>query len=137
MATPDLALLEIAYRKLTPDLSEFACSYDLDGNIIEINGAWERISGYSRAEALGKNLSELLDPQSWERSREQIREQLGGGSPQSLKVNLVTKGGQYIPLEGVRRLLFEQGRPVAVLDSGHPAPLSDFSRDQNALHDAE
>jgi len=137
MATPDLALLEAAYRKLTLDLSEFACSYDLDGNIIEINGAWERISGYSRAEALGKNLSELLDPQSWELSREQIREQLGGGSPQSLKVNLVTKGGQYIPLEGVRRLLFEQGRPVAVLDSGHPAPVSDFSHDQDALHDAE
>ena len=76
MATPDLALLRAGYRELTRDSSEFACSYDLDGNIIEINGVLERISGYSRDEALGMNLRQLLDAESWEVSREQIREHL-------------------------------------------------------------
>ena len=136
MATPDLAL-QAAYRELAPDSFEFVCSYDLDGRIIEINGALERISGYSREEALRMNLSELLDPESWELAREQIREQLGGGSPHNLKINLVTKGGQCVPLEVIRRLLFEQGRPVAVLDSGHPVSEMDLPHGQDALYEAE
>ena len=94
MATPDLALLRAGYRELTRDSSEFACSYDLAGNIIEINDVLERISGYSRDEALGMNLRQLLDAESWEVSCEQVREQVGGGPPQNLNINLVTKDGQ-------------------------------------------
>jgi diguanylate cyclase (GGDEF)-like protein/PAS domain S-box-containing protein len=137
MATPDLALLQgSGYRKATHDSSELVCSYDLDGNIIEINAAWERMSGYSRAEALHMNLQQFFEPESWEVSRQQIREQLGGGLPQSLQANLVTKDGQRLLLEITRRLLFEQGQPVAVLDSGRS--ISDGAAQKaDALEEAE
>ena len=136
MATPDLAVLRAGYREMTRDSSEFACSYDLDGNIIEINSALERISGYSRDEAIGMNLRQLLDAESWEVSREHIREQLGGGSPQHLNINLMTKDGQRVQLEITRRLLFERGRPVAVLDRGRSI-AADSWQGEAALHEAE
>src|SRR6202035_4254194 len=104
MATPDLAL-RAGYRELTRDSLEFACAYDLDGNIVEVNGVVERISGYARDEALQMNLRQLLDAESWELSREQVREQVGGGPPQNLNINLVTKDGQRVEVEITRRLL--------------------------------
>jgi diguanylate cyclase (GGDEF)-like protein/PAS domain S-box-containing protein len=137
MATPDLALLRAGYRELTRDSSEFACSYDLNGNIIEVNGVLERISGYSRDEALEMNLRQLLDAESWEVSREQVREQVGGGPPQNLNINLVTKDGQRVQVEITRRLLFEQGRPVAVLDRGLSTAEAGSWQNEAALHEAE
>src|SRR6202049_2393927 len=137
MATPDLALLRAGYRELTRCSSEFACSYDLDGNIIEINGVLERLSGYSRDEALGMNLRQLLDAESWELSREQVREQVGGGPPQNLNINVVTKDGQHVQVEITRRLLFEQGRPVAVLDRGVSTSEAVTWHNEAALHEVE
>src|ERR1700694_2124255 len=137
MATPDLALLRAGYRELTRDSSEFACSYDLDGNIIEVNGVLERISGYSRDEVLGMHLRQLLDAESWEMSREQVREQVGGGQPQNLNINLVTKHGERVQVEITRRLLFEQGRPVAVLDRGVSTSEAGSEQNEAALHEVE
>ena len=65
------------------------------------------------------NLSQLLDPESWTSSREQMVAQLGGGGPQTVDLTAIASDGSPVRLAVVRRLLFERGRPVAIQDSGH------------------
>ena len=41
-------------------------SFDLDGNVIEMNAAMAGVLGYAREEAARMNLGQLLDPESLE-----------------------------------------------------------------------
>jgi diguanylate cyclase (GGDEF)-like protein/PAS domain S-box-containing protein len=141
-----------------PELSQHSSgcvySFDLDGNIIEMSAAMAGLLGYAREEAAGMNLGQLLEPESWKNSREQILEQLGGGGPQEVNLTAITRDGSPVRLAVVRRLLFERGRAVAVQDAGrvvvglaetgspffenanHPAPAesSRFSEQLKQLH---
>jgi diguanylate cyclase (GGDEF)-like protein/PAS domain S-box-containing protein len=108
-----------------PDDAEFShaapgCvySFDLDGNVVEMNAAMAGMLGYAREEAARLNLSELLEPESWKSSREQVLAQLGGGGPRRVNLTALAKDGQRVRLDVLRRLLFEHGRPVAVQDAG-------------------
>jgi len=57
-------------------------SFDLDGNVVEMNAAMAAMLGYTCEEATQMNLAQLMEPESWKSSREQILAQLGGGGPQ-------------------------------------------------------
>ena len=93
-------------------------SFDLDGNVVEMNAAMAALLGYAREEATQMNLAQLMEPESWKSSREQILAQLGGGGPQWVNLTAIARDGSRVRLVVVRRLLFERGRPVAVQDSG-------------------
>jgi diguanylate cyclase (GGDEF)-like protein/PAS domain S-box-containing protein len=103
-----------------PSRSSLDCvySFDLRGNLIEMNAAFAEITGYDRDKAASLNLSQLLDPESWQRSREQVLALLGGGGTQKLDLTAIRKDGRRIRMEVARRLLFERGRPVAIQDAG-------------------
>jgi diguanylate cyclase (GGDEF)-like protein/PAS domain S-box-containing protein len=103
-----------------PSMSSRDCvySFDLHGNLIEMNAALAEIIGYDRDKAAPLNLSQLLDQESWQRSREQVLALLGGSGILTLELTAIGKDGQRIRMEVVRRLLFERGRPVAVQDTG-------------------
>ncbi len=135
--SPELALLRQDEREIVDESAELVCSYDFNGNIIELNEAMERATGYRREEALRMNLSVLLGPELWESSRRQILEQLGGGSPLNLQLVVVRKDGQRIGVEVTRRLLFEAGRPVAVQDIGRSIASTLSPEMGNAPHAAE
>jgi diguanylate cyclase (GGDEF)-like protein/PAS domain S-box-containing protein len=98
------------------DSFELICSYDLDGNVIEVNHAAERILGYSREEVPGMSISALLGKESWDLSREQILGQMDG-SPRNLEITALAKQGHPVKLAVTRRLMFESGRPIAVQDT--------------------
>jgi diguanylate cyclase (GGDEF)-like protein/PAS domain S-box-containing protein len=111
--------------------SDCVYSHDLEGNIVEINAAMARVTGYGREEARQMNLRELLEPESWLSSHEQTLAQLGGAGSQELEVTAIGKDGQRVRLRVARRLLFEQGRPVAIQDSGRP--IQGIDAEQNPL----
>src|SRR5580704_3951193 len=100
--------------------SPVACvySFDLDGNLIEMNSTLAGILGYSRDDAAQLNLGQVLEPDSQKTLRDEILMQLGGSGPRPLSVTAVTRDGTPVRLAVVRRLLFERGRPVAIQDSG-------------------
>ncbi len=84
-----------------------------------MNAAFADITGYDRDGAVPVSLSQLLDQESWQRSREQALSLLGGSGTQNLELTAIGKDGRPIRMQVVRRLLFERGRPVAIQDSGH------------------
>ena len=57
--------------------------YDLSGNIAFLNHEGQQISGYSREEACGMNIAEVVDPSIADHIREQIlrdaKERVGAG----------------------------------------------------------
>jgi len=93
-------------------------AFDLHGNLFEMNAALAEITGYDRDDATPWNVSQLLDQESWQRSREQVLALLGGSGAQKLELTAIGKDGRRIRMEVVRRLLFERGRAVAVQDTG-------------------
>ncbi len=93
-------------------------SFDMDGNVLDINQAMADMLGYARETAARMNLGQLLEAESWKDSREQILAQLGGGGPQWVNLTAIASDGRRVPMAVVRRLLFERGRPVAIQDSG-------------------
>src|SRR5579864_1361064 len=110
-------------REAYKNYPELVCSYDLDGNLIELNEAAERTLGYSREEALGMNISALMGKESWHLSRDQILGQMDG-TPRNFEIVALAKHGHHVQLAVTRRLLFESGRPVAVQDSYRPMTSS-------------
>ncbi|MGA2214119.1 MAG: EAL domain-containing protein [Bryobacteraceae bacterium] len=116
---PQLALSPPDDPKASKTSLDCVYSFDLHGNLIEMNAALADITGYDRADANPLNISQLLDPESWQRSREQVLALLGGSGTQKLALTAIGKNGQRIRMEVARRLLFERGRAVAVQDTGH------------------
>ena len=64
-------------------------SFDLHGNLIEMNATFAETIGYDRDKATRLNLSQLLDQESWQRSREQVLALLGGGGTQKLDLTAI------------------------------------------------
>jgi len=116
--SPRFALLPADSPDFSHDSRHCVYSFDLDGNVVGMNAVMAGILGYTREEGAAMNLAELLEPDSWGKSREQILAQLGGGGPQQMAVTALAKDGSRVRLTVVRRLLFERGRPVAIQDSG-------------------
>ena len=93
------ALLHSTGPQLAEEACELVCSCDRDGNIIEANESMERLTGYSREEALQMNLSVLLG-ESWKLSQEQISRP--GEPPRLLEITAVAKNGQAVRLRMTR-----------------------------------
>ena len=114
--SPHFALVE--GPELSRDSPVCVYSFDLDGNVVEMNAAMAAVVGYALEDAVTMKLSQLLEAESWMSSREQILVQLGGGGPQQVSVTAIARDGTRTRLAVVRRLLFERGRPVAIQDAG-------------------
>ncbi|HTC90319.1 MAG TPA: PAS domain S-box protein, partial [Bryobacteraceae bacterium] len=133
--SPRFAAVSTGDPLLPHDSPNCFYSFDLDGNVLEMNGAMAGILGYTREAVARMNLGQLLEPESWKDSREQILVQLGGGGPQWVNLIALARDGRHVHLAVVRRLLFERGRPVAIQDAGRvlsdsgesalPAPASE------------
>jgi diguanylate cyclase (GGDEF)-like protein/PAS domain S-box-containing protein len=152
--SPRLGLVPASEPEFSDDSPGCVYSFDLDGNVIEMNAAMAGRLGYAREEATHMNLAQLVEPESWKNSREQILVQLGGGGPQLVSLTAIARDGSHVRLSVLRRLLFERGRPVAVQDAGralddpaeaapslagnpdHPAPLgsSRYAEQLKQLH---
>src|SRR5690242_20197902 len=87
---------------------ELVCSYDLDGSVIDVSHAAQRIIGFTRQEILGMNISALIGKESWDLSRKEILGQMDG-SPRDLEIVARGKQGEDVKLAVTRRLVFERG----------------------------
>ncbi|WP_295117362.1 PAS domain-containing hybrid sensor histidine kinase/response regulator [uncultured Chitinophaga sp.] len=59
------------YRIILDNLNAAVCETDLDGNITKVYDSFPRLTGYSKEEVIGKNITDLFVPD--ERDREKAR----------------------------------------------------------------
>ena len=109
------SLLDEAWGGLADSAAEMVYLHDLAGKILAVNRAAELVTGYRREELCGQRLGDLLSPESSDLIRHMIARSLGSGSRTSYEVTLIRRDRTRVHLEVTSRLLFEKGRPAAVL----------------------
>lgn len=105
---------EERYRDLVENAIDIIYVHDLQGNYTSVNQAAERITGYTRDEILGMNMSRSMAPEYLEKAREMIASKLAGKAVTAYEVEVLAKDGRRIALEVNTRLVYDNGVPVAI-----------------------
>jgi PAS domain S-box-containing protein len=89
-------MLEMLYRGILDTALDCIITMDADGRVLEFNPAAERVFGFSRQEAVGKELAELIIPP-------RMREQHRRGLAHYLKTSEGPVIGKRIEIAGLRK----------------------------------
>jgi PAS domain S-box-containing protein len=111
-----LCASEERYRDLFENANDIIYTHDLEGNFTSLNKAGELVTGYTRAEILGRmNLRDIVAPEDLPRALAMLEDKLRHGRPSSrYEVTIVTKSGRRVTLEVSNRVIRQNGRPVGV-----------------------
>src|SRR5579859_7395431 len=91
--------LEERYRDLFENASDMVYTHDLAGNLTSLNRAGERMTGYSREEALKLNLAQLVTPDYLDVARGILGHDQPDGCGAAYEIDIVTRDGRCIPIE--------------------------------------
>lgn len=105
---------EERYRELFENANDVILLHDLQGKILAVNRAAEHLTGYSRAEVLGKSFEELVVPEARGQILDIIRAHLGGSNSQHEELPVLTKTRVVRHLEVSSRVIYRRGHPVGV-----------------------
>ncbi len=102
------------YRELFENASDIIYTHDFEGNIISVNRAIERIAGYTRAEALKMNITDVIAPEYAALARKMLDPQIAGEVPLHQEIEVFSKDRSRITLGISTRPIFRGGKAVAV-----------------------
>jgi diguanylate cyclase (GGDEF)-like protein/PAS domain S-box-containing protein len=108
---------------------------DLEGNLTSLNKAAERITGYSRAEALQMKLDHFVAPDHQEVGRRMMERQISGESPATSELEILTKEGSRVALEISTHVILRDGRPVGI--QGIARDITERKKTEEALQQAK
>jgi two-component system, cell cycle sensor histidine kinase and response regulator CckA len=110
----ELRKSEERYRDLVENARDIIYSHDLQGNYTSINKAGERITGYTREEALQMNLAQTVVPEYQEKARQMIAKKLANEEVTIYDLEIIAKDGHQVAVEVNTRLVLQDGVPVGV-----------------------
>ncbi len=136
-AEATLRASEARFRALFEHASDLIIAVALDGKVTSVNRATEETLGWPREELIGRNIRELITPESFALGEERMRLALAGEKlPKIFELEAVRRDGSALPLEGWARLLRDaRGRPI-----GHEGVYRDVSErrlSDEALRESE
>lgn len=105
---------EERYRELFENARDATYVHDLDGRYTSVNRAAEKLSGYTRAEILGKTFTNFVAPEDIENIREQLCRKLVDEAETSYETEVITKDGRRVAVEVSSHIILENGIPVGV-----------------------
>ncbi len=106
---------EERYRNLFDSATDMVYTHDLQGNFTSINRAAERITGYTREEALRMNIADVVAPEHLEQARQILARKLGGEGPTAEEITILARDGRRLIVEVSTHLLFQDGKPVGAM----------------------
>ena len=112
------AALEISvsrYRDLIEKAKDMIWIVDLAGGVTYLNSACEQITGYTRAELLGKDLADMVAPRNIESAREALSQQWKNSKSTSFEIQIVARNGSRVDLEVNSAILERDGKPAGVM----------------------
>jgi len=110
---------EEQYRELFENANDLIYTHDLEGNYTSLNKAGERITGYTRAEAVQMKITDMLNPEQLARAREMIGRKTESGGTTVYELDIIAKDGHQVSLELSTRLIYNSaGQPVGVQGIG-------------------
>lgn len=102
------------YRELFENANDMVFTLDLEGNVVSLNKAGEHITGYTREEVQDKKITGCLAPSLLGPARPMLLGEPSGEPRQEYETEIVSKDGREVALEVSSRLIYEDGKPVAV-----------------------
>ena len=129
------AALEERYRELFENAQDIVYTVDLSMRFTSINPAGERITGYTRAEALGLSAQNFVKPRHWARQARIWNQVLSGQTPRPFEVDVIAKDGRTVTLELTAHLIYQDGRPVGIEGIGRDITSRKLA--ESALRDSE
>jgi diguanylate cyclase (GGDEF)-like protein/PAS domain S-box-containing protein len=125
---------EERYRELFENACDVVYTHDLTGKITAINRAAERVTGYSRAEALKMRFNQLAAPEYQEIARRMLERQLAEGAPVTQEIDIIAKDSSRLTCEINSRLIFHEGKAIGI--QGIARDITDRKRAEKALQKA-
>ena len=106
---------EQRYHDLFENANEPIATVSLDDVLTEVNAAFERVIGYSRAELLGSNLRDYMTAEGYEIAvREGQRKLAGEVTGTTFEQEFIAKDGHSVILNVSSRIIEENGQPVGI-----------------------
>jgi len=126
---------EQQYRDLFENANDLIYTHDLKGCFTSLNRAGERITGYSRAEALAMKIGDDVAPESLADAHAMTQRKLSEDVPTTYEIDILAKDGRRVSLELSTRLILRHGVPVGVQGIGRD--ITERKRSENALKESE
>jgi diguanylate cyclase (GGDEF)-like protein/PAS domain S-box-containing protein len=119
---------EERYRELFENASDMVFTMNLQGALTSLNKAAERLTGYSRAEALQLDFVRLVAPECRDVARKitGVQENVA-----THEVEIITKEGGRVALEISTHVISRQGKPVGV--QGIARDITERKKTEEAL----
>ena len=105
---------EAHYRELFENASDFIYTLDMHGHFTFFNKAGERILGYTRGEAMGMRIADLITPESLAHSHRMLANKETGTAWTTYEIEMIAKDHRHVPLEVSTRLIYNDGVAVGI-----------------------
>lgn len=136
---------EERYRELFENARDAIYVHDLRGRYISVNHAAEELTGYPRAEIMGRSFADFVAPEHVVGVRDNLCKKLADESQTVYEVDILTSAGRRVPVEVNSRLIYHNGVAVGVqgtvrdlTERKHSqAALQNFSRQLMAAQEAD
>jgi PAS domain S-box-containing protein len=103
------------YQELFEEASDVIFTMDLEGNLLQLNGASERLFGWKGDELAGRNIRELMPPAYWPLlASPGERMARTPGEVVIRQYEMIGKDGGRVEVEVTSRVVWREGKPVAV-----------------------
>ena len=90
---------EEKYRELIENANDIIYTVDLSGTFTSINRAGERLTGYTREEALGMNIADVTSPDDAQRIQQRIANNLAGANLPAFELEIFAKDGRCFTMD--------------------------------------
>ena len=108
------AELKRRYGELIENANDIIYAHDLKGAFISINGAAERLIGYTREEALELTIFDIMEPSQRDMVRRLIQRKRDRETITMYQLDVISKKGARITLEINSRPLMKNDEPIAI-----------------------
>jgi PAS domain S-box-containing protein len=98
------------YLALIDNADDMIFTHDLKGNLISINATGEQMIGYSQEEWSKLHVLHVISAAHLDKARQEIQQMLDRRQQTVCEVEIVTKHGQRILVEGTSHLVYQQGK---------------------------
>ena len=126
---------EERYRELFENANDIIYTHDLTGNFTSLNKSGERVTGFSREEALRMNIANVLAPAYVDTARQMLARKAASKVSTVYELGIIAKDGRAVALEVSTRLIYGSGVPVGV--QGIARDITKRKGAEEALKDSE
>ncbi|MFN2455530.1 MAG: EAL domain-containing protein [Pyrinomonadaceae bacterium] len=105
---------EEKFRELFENANDIFYTHDINGRFTSLNKAGEKLTGYTREEALQMDIAQIVSPEYLETARKIISRKLQGEPSTIYELEIIAKDKRRLMLEVSTRLIFSGDKPVAV-----------------------